>query len=632
MKPYAVAIIALMLVATVSICVPADADQQEGRLLVDYGNGSYVWLDDLGEGTLLEATMHSLDSAGVEYELSADGKGFALINGVEEMTISSVNCAWRFYIWTTASYSWSYGEVDGSSSYSSGTIALGFFPSSSLYPASTPFYSETWTQAYGDSSSSYHTDNTAPESVAQPLEWVLKGTHGSIDTSLVFAEGLLYCIASGSQSAIGESGMPSIYCIDTETHEIAWSVSYSSKTGYEIMSPIIVGNMLIVSSGNAHVYAYDRMTGEILSELVPEGDDPIKAAGIDTTYYEIKSIYGSDGSLLISGLSRITGATTPVYDSGLLYFNTYDGVVHCFSILPDEGFDEIWSYVPDQDADRGAFYSNPPVVTKLSDGERVVLAGNYAGKLYCIDADTGSLRWMKQVVSYNPKNPGAISGISVCSGDRAIVCATDGGMTVSAGRMVSIDLTDGSELWSLDAYGKMTVVGDTAYGYIVPSVSSEAKMYNNHGVEEDAVAGFYALKVSDGRYIWKNESPDTTKSGMVYSNGKLYCMDYSPGTDWPSGGAVRCIDAETGAFVWSIKVEPFDGSCYSMSAVTIIDGKIYAANDGGYVYCLSTISSKITEGTSEIDYRSAGLMHWSWIALILSCIFVGTVSVLLYRK
>lgn len=93
MKPYAVAIVALMLVATVSICVPADADQQEGRLLVDYGNGSYVWLDDLGEGTLLEAAKHSLDSAGMEYELSADGKGFASINGVEEMTISSVNCA-----------------------------------------------------------------------------------------------------------------------------------------------------------------------------------------------------------------------------------------------------------------------------------------------------------------------------------------------------------------------------------------------------------------------------------------------------------------------------------------------------------------------------------------------------------
>lgn len=622
----------LISIILVSICVPVDADQQDARLLVDYGNGSYVWLDGMGEGTMLEAAKHALDSAEMQYVLSADGKGFKSIGGTEETSISSVKCEWRFYLWTSASYSWSYGETDGSMSYQSGTLALGFFPDGSLCPASTPFYSEVWTQAYGDASSSYNTGNTAPDSVAQPLEWVIKGTHGNIDTSLVFAEGLLYCIAGGSQNAIGEAGMPCIYCIDTETHDIAWSVSYSSNTGYEIMSPIIVGGMLIVSSGNAHVYAYDRMTGEILSELVPEGQTPVKAASIDVTYYKIESIFASDGSLLIDGPSRITGATTPVYDSGLLYFNTYDGAVHCFSILPDEGFKEIWSYVPDHDADRGSFYSNPPVVTKLSDGSRVVLAGNYAGKLYCIDADTGSLIWMRQIVSYGVKNPGAVSGISVCSGDRAIVCATDGGMTVSSGRMSLMDLSDGSEIWSLNVFGKMTVVGDTAYGYIAPSVSVESKMYNNHGVEEDAVAGFYALKVSDGRYIWKNESPDTTKSGMVYSDGRLYCIDYSPGTDWPSGGAVRCIDAETGSFIWSIKVEPFDGTCYSMSAVTIIDGKIYAANDGGYVYCLSTISSKITEATSEIDYRSAGLMHWSWIALILSCILVGTVSVLLYRK
>lgn len=619
----------LILAAFASISV--DADGQQSQLLVDYGNGSYIWLDDLGDTTLSDAVKHSLESAGVEYTLSADGNSFTSVNGVGNLSIASVDCVWRFYVWSTVSYSWSYGEADGSRAYSGGTLALGFFPSSSLYPVSTPFYSETWTQAYGDASASYRTGNTAPDHVAEPLEWVIKGTHGSIDTSILFAEGLLYCIAGGSQNAIGESGMPCIYCIDTETHEMAWSVSYSSNTGYEIMSPLIVGGMLIVSSGNSHVYAYDRMTGEILSELVPEGQDPLKAGNMDTTYYKLERIFDSEGNVLIKGTTRITGATTAVYDSGLLYFNTYDGAIHCFSITPEEGFSEVWRYLPD-DADRGSFYSNPPAVTELSDGQRVVLAGNYAGKLFCVDADTGSIMWIKEIVSYDPKNPGAVSGIAVCSGDRAMVCATDGGFSVSAGRLVQIDLTNGNELWGLNVFGKMTVVNDVAYGYISPSVAVESKMYDKHGTEEDAVAGFYALKVSDGRYIWKNESPDSTRSGMVYSDGRLYCMDYSPGTDWPSGGAVRCIDAETGSFVWSIKVEPFDGMCYSMSAVTIVDGKIYAANDGGYVYCLSTFSSRISEATSEIDYRSAGFMHWSWIALILSCIMVGTVSVLLYRK
>ena len=629
MKPYVV-LTALLLVVPVFVFAPADADNQQGSLLVDYGNGSCIWIDGLGHGTLTDVVSDALSRAGIEYEKSSDG--FQSVNGISTVKVQDVECSWRFYIWTSASYSWSYGETDGSRQYTSGYVAIGFYSSNSVVPASTPYYKETWTQAFGDSSSSYFTHNTAPDTVATPLEWTFEGTHGNIDTSLLFADGLLYFIAGGSQSAIGDSNKPCIYCIDTETHEIAWSETYVSNTGYEIMSPLIVGSLLIVSSGNAHVYAYDRMTGDIMAELVPEGESPIKAELIDTTYYELENIFDSEGNILISGPSRITGATTPVYDSGLLYFNTYDGAMHCFSIDSENGFKEIWRYMPEEDSDRGAFYSNPPVVTVMDDGSRIVLAGSYAGRIYCVDADTGFERWIKQIVSFNEKNPGAISGISICPDDRILVCATDGNMSVSAGCLMTIDLTSGEILWELNVYGKMTVVGNVAYGYAAKSISGDSLMYDKHGTEEKAVSGFYALRVSDGRYIWKNESLDTTKSGMVYSDGRLYCIDYSPGTDWPSGGAVRCIDAETGAFVWSIKVEPFDGMCYSMSAVTIVDGKIYAANDGGYIYCLSTISSKVSEGSAEIDYRSSGLMHWSWIALILSSIAVGIVSVLLYRK
>jgi outer membrane protein assembly factor BamB len=52
-----------------------------------------------------------------------------------------------------------------------------------------------------------------------------------------------------------------------------------------------------------------------------------------------------------------------------------------------------------------------------------------------------------------------------------------------------------------------------------------------------------------------------------------------------------------------------------MAAPTVVDGKIYAANDYGAIYCISTVKGKKWDGGGEI-ILPGGFWHWSWALLI----------------
>lgn len=598
----------------------AASDDYESSLLIDFGNGRSEWLGQPSGATLLEAAEHVLSSSGIAYE--SDGTTLTTVNGIK----SSEACAWRFYVW--ANYAWNYGDTYGGERYTHGTIAIGYYPDSSVTPLATPYYPEVWTQYRGDSTSSLQTSNTAPEEVAVPIEWYLEAGRGSIDTSLVFADGYLYFVAYGDQGKIGTRGNPCVCCVNVETHEIEWSQTYSSKEGYEILSPIIVGGMLLTATGDSHIFMFDRTNGDVLAELVPEGAKATLASSMDVTYYALESTVDSKGNSLLNG-AEYKGVTNMAYDSGRLFFCTGDGQVHCFKIDESVGFTEVWRYLPGAD-ERGSFYFDAPVVLDIG-GIRAVMAGSRSGWVYCLNASDGSEIWTAYLGKLGDSK-GSLSGITLCGDGTAVICVTDGQMSPLSGCMSLINLSDASVVWSLNIFGAVTVSDGVIYGYFSRSVYLESTVYDRFGNEETASAGFYAINGSTGRYIWKNVSNDKTTAGMIYNGGRLYSVDYSPGTDWPSGGAVRCLDAETGAFIWSVKLEPFAGTAYCMSALTIAGGKIYAANDAGIVYCLSETSSETHSSSSDMFYESQGLLHWSWLVLYALCAVVATGAIIAYKR
>ena len=624
----------LALIFVIPVCCSEDGEGKSydaDMMLVDYGNGETVWYSIGGStGSTLQGISSSvLDANSVPYHLNGDS--FDEVNGRANTTVKTQDCVWRFYIWD--SYTWVYGESDGSQSYSGGTIALGFYPLPSIKPAVTPFFGDSWQSFRGNSANSGISYSDGPVDAASPLEWYIESKSGGVYSSILCADGLVYYTTGGDIHGSGTDRKPHLYCVDTINHEIAWSFSYSINTSggssqYEVDTPVLVGDMLIVTSSNRHIYCLDRFEGTVLSELVPEGELAHFAGVFDTTTYSYES------SASLSGTVLANGPTSAVYDSGALYFNTHDGAMHCYSVSRDAGFTELWTCMPEESV-RGCFYFSAPSIVYV-DGVRTVISGSYAGYIYCVDADTGDNLRTCKLGDLGSYGTGAVKIVPAGEG-KALVLCDDGNMSPRNGFTELVDLKTFDILWRIDLFGSIpVVVGDTVYSYLSPALhsseSGKPQVWDKNNVKTDAKAGFYALSVSDGHVIWHNTNDASTRSGMVYCDGKLYCSDYSTLAEWPVGGALRCFDPDTGDQLWAVKLSPGSNTAYCMSTPTVIDGKIYVGNDDGTLYCISDIPGRIDKETSDIDYRSQGLMHWSWLTLCAVAALTASVAFILYRK
>lgn len=626
-----------LLTVTLFCSTASDAEDSSGaKFLLDYGNGTYVWYDvpARSDTTYLLVAECVLEMNGIGYTASTGTSGALVsVGGISNTTVgteaSAQDCVWRFYIWDTIS--WIYGETDGTEVYLGETLALYYSPSSSVLPVSTPDYNDSWASYRGDSSNSGISVSKGPGSVATPLEWSISSESGGVYGSILYADGLIYYITGGDREGSGVNRNPHLNCVDTVNHTLSWSFSYTLSDSYgaeqyELNSPVIVGDMIIINSSNRHIYCLDRYEGTVLFELMPEGDEAHYGYKDSVMTYTYLSTASMSGSVIANG------PTSAVYDSGALYFNTHDGQMRCYSITRENGFKELWTYVPSE-SQRGCFYFAAPSITYLEDGTRVAVAGSYAGYVYCVNADTG-----KEISVGKMTDTGIVGKVTPAGNGKVLVECNDGTMSPRSGSTVLVSLADMEVVWKLDLYGGSPVIlKGKIFAYLKPAVSSTVpgytapQIWDKDGVYSDAVSGFYSISLYDGHVIWVKESSCYTKSGLTYCDGKLYCADYSTLGDWPSGGGLRCIDPDTGSLVWAVRLEPGEYE-YCMCTPTVADGKVYIGNDGGAVYCVSEIPGVIETETADIDYRSQGLAHWSWILLITVAVATMVVAVLLYRK
>ena len=194
-----------------------------------------------------------------------------------------------------------------------------------------------------------------------------------------------------------------------------------------------------------------------------------------------------------------------------------------------------------------------------------------------------------------------------------------------------IDVTDGSILWKEDIRcGRPVVSGERFYSYV--SALPEQKIRDSVTNQDvDLVSGYYSMWVSDGSMLWCRQTDALSIGGTTFCDGRVYSMDYSPGTEGANGGNVWCLDADTGNVVWKCRVSPYNGNAYSMVCPTVVDGKVLVGNDYGAIYVISEISGNERVKSGEIDYQSQGLAHPSWIAMIASVFVVLAVAVWAYR-
>lgn len=604
-----------------------DSEDVTPELLLDMGNGHTEWVTIVSGHTIedmLSATLGSrisfVDSSGERNVLSVDG--------VTEVTIGTGYiqqvCSWRIYSWNGVE--WEFLTTDVSDRFISNHLALGYYPNDLTTPVSNPEYRGVWTSYRGDSSSSGVSSSTGPSHVATPLEWY--NTYaGAVDSSILYADGMIYHTVAGKYGAVGMDSLAKICCLDPVNQEVLWSRTYSSSSNIEITTPVIVGDMILVSSGTWHIYCLDRFTGDPLFELMPnDSEQGDMCKGSKVTKY-IKRM--DDASVTNDRIHSNAGITNMVYDSGVLYFGTSDGLLRCFSVDRENGFKEIWNFKPDNDY-RGCFYYHPPVVSDL-DGKKYIMIGNYGGGLICVDGVSGTEVWHQLVTSTEGKTVGQVSSISICSGGKALVCYSGGEMSSVGGGIMLVDITTGDILWQQDIRcGKTVAYGDRFYCYI-SALPNQKIRDRNTGQEVDLVNGYYSLWVNDGSMQWCYPTDALSIGGVTYCDGHIYGMDYSPGTEGATGGQVWCLDSDTGNIVWKTKVSPYNGNAYSMCAPTVVDGMVLVGNDYGAIYVLSEKSNDQRGRTANISYESIGLAHWSWIATFVLVAGALTVSVWRYR-
>lgn len=230
---------------------------------------------------------------------------------------------------------------------------------------------------------------------------------------------------------------------------------------YFTASPTLIGDRVLIGSGDGHLYALDASRG---SEL-----------------------WRFDAGTRIR--------TTPAVVEGLVLFGDSDGVFHALDI---DGGSSVWRFETaghsltsaDVGFDRRQIYSSAAV------HEGVVYFGSRDAQLYALDLRDGRELWRVD----DGSSAWVISSPAV-TGDRVYSARS------SSTKVRALNATDGSEIWSITTGGGVfsspVLVGDTLY-------------------VGNASGWVMALAAADGSERWRYRTGGGVWATPLVANGRLY--------------------------------------------------------------------------------------------------------------
>ena len=291
-----------------------------------------------------------------------------------------------------------------------------------------------------------------------------------------------------------------VYCLDKNSGQALWKHQVEpaeSRAFIFFSTPRVADGRVYVGAANKHLYCLDLATGERLWEH--RAEEWIRAR--------------------------------PVCAGGRVYFATMDGALHCLAVA-DGTVEAVWQ----TRIGTHPIFSDP-VLGWTDDVESAggkIYVNSSDLFLWCIDAETGEIRWRHSLLScvYRGAQRIVTDEVAAVAGGhfQSKPTAADGKLFVGVpGRFVyGLDYRTGDELWRFELGAAVSSA---------PAYSNGRVFFGQQGGEEY----FYCVDANDGSLIWKQALSWVWSSANVYA-GKLYV----PGVD----GYVYCLREEDGAILW----------------------------------------------------------------------------------
>ena len=364
----------------------------------------------------------------------------------------------------------------------------------------------------------------------------------------------------GGLGTSAETGLP----VEWSSHKnIVWT---TRLPGPGTSSPVIVGDRIFLTCytgyavdadapGNManlkrHLVCVDRRNGKI---LWTKQFDPVLP---EHKYVGEGSYHGYSSS-------------TPTSDGDRLYVFFGKSGVFCFDL---DG-KELWHTSVGTRIDRWGSATSPVLYKNLL----IVNASVESSSIVALDKLTGKEVWRAPGIRSAWNTPLLTTGPS--KEPELVVNVQD--------RMLAFNPETGKELWNAEGIHR----------YVCPSVVA------HDGVIYAIGGGHTALAVRAGgrgdvaKTLWRVKKGSNVSS-PIYDDGRLY---------WASekGGLVHCQDAETGAFIYTHRLNPSSDLIYA--SPVLADGKLYYVSQrhGTYVVAAGPKFKLLAHNVFEDDSSRA---------------------------
>lgn len=347
--------VCVMLLCCTMVVPSADSAEQENCwVLFDYGNGNVQWSSVTVEDGLnaFNITLEAAQSLGIQvgYTESEFGVFIYSINNIVNQWPEEY---WHFWIWNEESRQWELSMTGAGDTPAVGLSAIAWsyvkdLPDwSSEKPVATPDYKHPWSMFRHDLMNTGRAYIRGPHT--SEIMWEKDLMNGAIDSGMVSANGRLYVVTSGifNWTTYTHDSAPKIFCLDT-AGEIIWEAEYSNA-GYQLASPLLTDDMLIVPSTDGKIYAFDVWNGSQLWNY----STGFSYTGITSSpvLYRNQIIFGGgDGVLYAFNLNGTVAwseyiassiyFSSPAVRDGVIYIGSEDGLLHA---VASDGSGEIWN-------------------------------------------------------------------------------------------------------------------------------------------------------------------------------------------------------------------------------------------------------------------------------------------------